>query len=204
MDVKSRLSPWGLSVLLALGSTLAAQAQDKVRIANEGGIRDAWTLAPGTTLAAPGYPASFAARGDAVCLAMGYRIQPDGSTSDFTLLRAWNGATGEQEPEAGYWDAFSQAGAAALSQWKFSPKTEAGMPKPVDTVATLVFAGKGESNVTALRGRCQVADLADFLENAKLKRNRRGDMNQHELERSYSDQRRLEMRANQAARARGP
>ena len=55
-----------------------AHAEDRVRIVNEGGIRDQWMLADGVKLAAPGYPAAFAERGDNVCVAIGYAIRPDG------------------------------------------------------------------------------------------------------------------------------
>src|SRR5688500_16753070 len=41
-------------------------AAEKVRIVNEGGIKDQWTLAEGTKLAAPGYPAALVERGDSV------------------------------------------------------------------------------------------------------------------------------------------
>ncbi len=108
----------GAIALCALGD---ASAEKRVRVVDEGGLRDAWTLAEGAVLAAPGYPAEFAGRGDNVCLAIGYAVRPDGTTSDFSLLKAWNSASGDQEPVAGYWDSFAQAGAAALSEWRFRP-----------------------------------------------------------------------------------
>ena len=49
---------WGLSMLAALS---VAHAEDKIRIVNEGGIRDEWTLAPGTKLPVPAYPKSHEA-----------------------------------------------------------------------------------------------------------------------------------------------
>ena len=108
-------------IALALAAGSGAQAQDRVRVVNEGGIRGDWTLAPGTQLSAPGYPGAFAKTGDDVCVAVGYRIQPDGSTSDFSLLKTWSSRSGEGEAVEGYWDAFSQAAVAALQQWKFAP-----------------------------------------------------------------------------------
>lgn len=188
-----------LSVAFVAGLvSAAAHAQEAVRVVNEGGIRDAWAAAPGGKFVAPGYPAAFAARADEVCLALGYRIQPDGSTSDFTLLKAWNGATGEREPVAGFWDAFSQAAAAAVGQWRFAPKPGTGNPRAVDTVATLTFGATADQ--AALRAHCRIADLASFLQQTKLQRARRGDMNRHQLDRSYQENQRNEMRANQAAR----
>ena len=101
-------------IALALVLASGAHAQDKVRIANEGGIREDWMLAPGAKLSAPGYPGAFAKTGDDVCVAMGYRIQPDGSTSDFSLLKARSSRRGKGEAVQGYWEAFSQASVAAL------------------------------------------------------------------------------------------
>ncbi|HOZ23889.1 MAG TPA: energy transducer TonB, partial [Thermomonas sp.] len=128
-------------IALALAAGSGAQAQDRVRVVNEGGIRGDWTLAPGTQLSAPGYPGAFAKTGDDVCVAVGYRIQPDGSTSDFSLLKTWSSRSGEGEAVEGYWDAFSQAAVAALQQWKFAPRPEVGKPTSVDTVATMTFTG---------------------------------------------------------------
>ena len=88
--------------LAACASTAgSAQAQalfaaDDTRVANEGTIGDKWALADGATLATPAYPPAMAARGDDVCLALGYLINPDGSTSDFAVLRQWNSGTGDQ------------------------------------------------------------------------------------------------------------
>ena len=61
-----------------------------VPIVPEGGLATNWMVEPGTELQAPGYPGEFAARGDDVCIAMGYRVQPDGTTSDVVMLRGWN------------------------------------------------------------------------------------------------------------------
>lgn len=180
--------------LLVLTSGMAVvQAQEPVRIANEGGIRDAWLLADGIKLAAPGYPAGFAQRGDNVCLAMGYRINPDGTTGEFTLLRGWNSSGGEKEPAEGFWDAFSQASASALMQWRFKLRPEIGTPRAVDTVATMTFMGKQAQDAADLRGRCKVTDLASLLEEAKVKRAQRGDMNRHQLDKAYQQQLRSEM-----------
>ena len=178
-----------LAVVLACG----AQAQDRVRIANEGGIRDDWTLAPGVTLSAPGYPGAFAKTGDDVCVAMGYRIQPDGSTSDFSLLKAWSSRSGEGEAVEGYWDAFSQASVAALQQWKFAPRPEVGTPIKVDTVATMTFMGKQSVDAATLRGKCKIEDLAAFLEQVKVDMAKRSDLNRQQLEKTYRQQTRSEM-----------
>lgn len=179
---------------LCFASAIALpQSVERVRIANEGAIRDSWTLAPGAILPAPGYPGEFAERGDNVCVAIGYRIKPDGITSDFTLLRAWSSSGGHVEPMKGYWDAFSQASVAALSQWRFAPRADVGMPKAVDTVATMTFMGKHAEDAAGLRARCKINDLVSYLEQVKEDRAKRGDMNRLQLEKVYMQQKRNDM-----------
>lgn len=148
-------------------AAITASAADRVRIVNEGGIRDEWMLADGVKLAAPGYPADFVARGDSVCVAMGYSIKPDGTTSDFAVLKAWNSSAAEKEPVAGFWDAFTQSSAHALSQWKFKPRPEVKAPQATYTVATMNFTGKNATDTDRLRGRCAIADLPQFVQQQK-------------------------------------
>ena len=182
-----------LFIAIAILLSQGAHAQDRVRIVNEGGIRSDWTLAPGATLSAPGYPGAFAKTGDDVCVAMGYRIQPDGSTSDFSLLKVWSSRSGEGEAVEGYWDAFSQASVAALQSWKFAPRPEVSKPVRVDTVATMTFTGLQSVDAATLRGKCKIEDLAAFLEQVKVDMAKRSDLNRHQIENSYKQQTRSEM-----------
>jgi len=178
--------------LLACGAA-HAQEDNKVRVTNEGGIRDEWTLADGVKLSAPGYPGSFAPRGDNVCVAMGYRINPDGTTGEYTMLKGWSSSGGDKEPEEGFWAAYSQAAAGALSQWRFKPRPEVGTPRAVDTVATMTFMGKQPQDAADLRSRCQVADIIALLEQARRERADRSDINRHQIDRAYRQQTRSEM-----------
>lgn len=173
-----------LMISVCLGMfTADAAAADRVRIANEGGIRDQWMLADGVQLAAPGYPAAFAERGDNVCIAMGYAIKPDGTTSDFAVLKAWTSSTAEKEPVAGFWEAFGQASAGALSQWKFKPRPEVGNPEPVYTVATMNFIGKQATDAAGLRSHCAISDLASLVQKQKWDKYQIGNREKNELER---------------------
>ncbi len=183
------------TLLIAIGLSFIAStpAQERVRVANEGGIRGEWMLAPGATLPAPGYPGSFASRGDDVCVAIGYRVRPDGTTSDFSLLKAWSSGAGETEPVEGYWNAFSQASVLALQQWKFAPRPEVGNPVAVDTVATMTFMGKGSIDAGALRAKCKIDDLVAFLEQTKIDMAKRSDLNRHQLDKTFQQQTRSEM-----------
>ncbi|MCI4568621.1 energy transducer TonB [Lysobacter sp. CFH 32150] len=186
-----------VAVLVALYAT-AGTAKDRVRVVNEGGIRDAWMLADGVKLAAPGYPASFAERGDNVCVAIGYSIEPDGSTSNFALLKSWSSSTGEKEPATGFWDAFTQAGANALSQWKFKPRPEVSSPQPTYTVATMHFMGKEATDPAALRGNCKIENLSAFLQEQKSRQFMNGK-DKYELDRMNRQIEQAQIKAAAAA-----
>ncbi|HJR74666.1 MAG TPA: hypothetical protein VJ806_13630 [Luteimonas sp.] len=189
-----RIERWILAAALCAVCGSAAAAE-RVRIVDEGGLRDRWTAAPGANFAAPGYPGSQAARGDNVCVAMGYAVRPDGSTSDFTLLKAWSSASGGGEPESGYWDAFSQAAASALSEWRFQPRAGA-VSETTYTVATLHFMGRQGVEPQELAGHCAISDLADFIQRQKADRFFAG-LDKHEMERL----KRLQDRHQQAVAA---
>jgi len=178
------------ALVLAMVLSSAAIAQEKQRVANEGTIGDKWMLADGATLATAAYPASLAARGDNACIALGYLIGKDGSTSDFAVLKQWNSESGEQEPVDGYWQAFAQAGADAVSQWRFKARPGVDVVIPTYTVATLGFqGGKQAIDGAALREHCQIKDLADQLARVKSKRFERGDTLKQDMEKNRMRQR---------------
>ena len=151
--------PRGLFALLMALSCAHAVAADKIRVLNEGGIRDEWTLPAGFKLAVPAYPAKYAAQHAETCVAIGYLINPDGSTSDFALLKNWSSANVPSGSTGEYWSAFAQASAQAVSQWRFQPRPEVQEARPVYTVATLLFAAQSPQ----LRGHCAIPDLAARL-----------------------------------------
>lgn len=137
----------------------AAVAAGDIKVANEGGIKDAWTLAPGTALPVPAYPQAYADNQSEACVAIGYLLNADGTTSDFAMLEAWSAG----EPKQGrdeYWSAFAGDASKALAQWKFAPRPDVASPKPVYTVATFLFAAKDSAE---LRKRCAIPDLATKL-----------------------------------------
>ena len=155
-------------VVAAVGAT----AQERVRVANEGTIGDKWMLAEGTILQTPAYPAGQVRRGDDVCVALGYRIEPDGTTSDFHVLKQWSSASGEKEPVAGYWESYAGAAADAVAQWRFQPRPGTGEPVPTLTVATLGFNGKADAGGD-IGANCRIANLGNRL--AELGIDRFGD-----------------------------
>ena len=170
--------------LLALcfaGSAIAAESQQPaVDIASEGGIRDKWMLEDGAKLAAPAYPEGFANAQRDVCVALGYRIAADGSSSDFRVLKQWNSQTGEFEPVDGFFNAFANAGADAVRQWKFKARPEVATPAPVFTVATLTWQTRKDANAAALRGECKIGDLVAYMGDLE----RQKGLNDHEIERT--------------------
>jgi len=173
MPTRSRQLIASLVLLALYGLTGTAPAADKYKIVNEGGIREDWAAADGAKFNAPGYPAAFASRGDDVCLAMGYAIKADGTTADFAIVRAWSSSRGEDEPTTGFWQAFGQAGAAALADWKFKPRAIDGAV-PTYTVATLMFQGKGVVSSADLRNNCKVTDLRTAVQQKQADKFMRG------------------------------
>lgn len=129
-------------------------------VADEGRIGDRWMLADGATLATPAYPAHLAGRGDDVCIAIGYRILADGTTSDFAVLKQWSSAGSGQQDD--YWQPFAEAGAEALAQWRFRERPGVAA-RPTYTVATMVFSGT-PGNGAAARDHCRIEDLAALLQ----------------------------------------
>lgn len=146
-------------------------AAERIRVVNEGGIRDEWTLPPGYKLAMPTYPAAYVEQRAEVCVAIGYLINPDGSTSDFALLQSWTSADVSKSNQD-YWAAFANAAAQALSQWHFQPRPEVAVPRPVYTVATMLFAATPD-----LRKHCAIPNLAIRLRELRQDTGARRKMN---------------------------
>jgi hypothetical protein len=173
MPTRYRRTILPLALLVLSGLAATASATDKYKIVNEGGIREDWAAADGAKFNAPGYPAAFASRGDDVCLAMGYAIKEDGTTDDFAIVKAWSSSRGEDEPATGFWQAFGQAGAVALADWKFKPRVINGAV-PTYTVATLMFQGKGAVTSADLRSHCAVNDLRTAVQQKQADKFMRG------------------------------
>ena len=148
----------GFALLGAL-IAFAALAQEGIRVVNEGSIRDKWMLKPGVPLTVPSYPMHLAKRADEVCVALGYLVNPDGTLSDFALLKSWTSA-GDDEPEPGYWSAFAEAAGDALKQWRLQPRPEVTHAEPVFTVGTFVFGSQGGA---AAREHCKIPNLVVLL-----------------------------------------
>lgn len=165
-----------LALALALAWSMTAMAGERERIAKEGTIGDTWMLAGNAPLATARYPAHLASRGANVCIALAYLIDENGDTSDFSVLRQWNSESGEKEPASGFWRAFAQASAAAVSQWKFKPRPEVSRPTPTRTVATLGFSGGRNVDAARLREHCRIDDLAGEIARVEAMRGQSGSI----------------------------
>lgn len=145
--------------LLAAAIALPATAAEHIRIVAEGGVGDEWALAPGEQLAAPLYPAQYAAQPEEVCVAIGYLLGPDGRPSDFALLKSWTSGENTRS-RTEYWRAFADAASQALAQWRFVPKPGVKAPRPTYTVATFMF---GPPSASGTREHCAIANLQTRL-----------------------------------------
>jgi len=178
----------GVAAAVMSGLSFVASASDQkppeankpeVAIASEGRIGNKWMLAV-DKLAMPQYPDGYAKEARDVCIALGYEIAPDGSTSGYRVLKQWNSQTQAIEPVDGFWANFANAGVDAVSQWKFKPRPEVTAPQPVFTVATLTWQTRQDTNPATLRGKCRIDDLAVFLRNDGQVRG----LNDHLIERT--------------------
>ncbi len=147
-----------LFAALAAAALPAAAAGDRIRIADEGKIGDQWSLVPGTQLMPP-YPEAYAKDPEQVCMVIGYLVNADGTTSDFSLLMPWT--SGSNAPgRTGFWEEFGDLASRAVAQWRYAPKDPA-TAAPVYTSTTFVF---GDTSVAlATREHCEIPDLADRL-----------------------------------------
>jgi hypothetical protein len=175
MQMKKR----NLLAVLALCIAAPAIASDRAPdVANEGAIRDKWMLADGAQIDAPFYPDGFAGTPRDVCVALGYRVNADGTTSDFRVLKQWNSQTQAIEPAEGFWAGFAHAGADEVRGWKFQPR-EGVTPEPVFTVATLTWTRNAGADQLAVREKCGIRNLSAFLRSGGLQ----SGLNDHEIER---------------------
>lgn len=159
----------------------SVSAGDRVSIVDEGGIREQW-MADGT-LAAPGMPERFARRGDNACVAMGYAINEDGSTSDFSLLKSWSSSGNDEPSSSDYWQDLLGASAAAVSQWKFKPRPEVGNAVTTYTVVTMTFMGADTMEAAELRKHCGISNLQAFIERDRARRFQVGTIQKNDLDR---------------------
>ena len=147
-------------LLLAMPPAFAAELE----IVNEGGIGRDWAAAPGSSFAAPGYPAEMLERRAHVCLNLAYTLREEGIPVEFELLKSWSRDEFNVPLSDGELDGFVQSAAMALAQWRFVPKQSGKRIKPTRTSATLVFRGNAGLSTADVAANCKVPDLAAHIE----------------------------------------
>lgn len=170
-----------LRLLIASGMVFAlasaAAHADRITIVSESKSGEVWVQAPGTARVVAGYPTTVADKTQDVCVTIGYLIKKDGSTSDFSHLKAWSSRSPVGEPKPELVQPFVQSAAAAVSMWRLAPRE--GKPKSIYTSATFAFDGSKAVDAGKIAAYCRIDDLPWFVAQAK-KDNRRGNLRNRE------------------------
>lgn len=169
----------------ALLLAFAAGASGRVAIVSEHEVAEKWKPAPDAPRVVVGYPASVADKLRDVCVNIGFMIEMDGSTSNFSQVKSWSSATPDGEPAAEQLRPFVQSAAAAVSMWKFVPATD--KPRQVYTSAAFVFEGSQSPGPEAIRARCRIENLTAFVNQAKSRQAQRGDLERGRQERNRQE-----------------
>jgi hypothetical protein len=146
-----------LAALVAAALPAFAAGDNKIRIADEGKIGDQWSMVAGSQLMPP-YPPAYAANPEEVCLVIGYLVNADGSTSDFSLLKSWTSGSNSRGRKQ-FWADFADLSSRALAQWRYTPKDASS--KPVYTAATFVCGTPAATAAT--KQHCEISDLTARL-----------------------------------------
>jgi len=153
----------GCAALLVAGIASAGRAN----IVNEKDAAQTWKPDPNGQHYVPGYPTkALNPRSDA-CVTVGYLIQKDGSTTNFTELKSWSSDTPDRAPKPSESEPYVQLAAAVVARTKFVPV----QPKahPVYTSATFAFDGSKSLGEDAIRAHCLIEDLPKYVAELKEK-----------------------------------
>mgnify|MGYP003382014663 FL=1 len=180
------------ALMLWAGCVSSPLLAANLEIVNEGGIGRNWAAAPGSTFAAPGYPADMVERRAHVCLNVAYTLQDEGIPTDLELLKSWSRDADNVPLSDGELDGFVQSAATALTHWRFVAKEPGKRPTPTRTSATLVFLGNKDLSNADVAANCKVSDLGAY-------QNRNGDDERRRTERQIMQ--RTELQQQQDRRA---
>ena len=178
---------WTRPLIGACCATVAtfSLAADRLSILSEGDAGQYWRPVA-ETMAMPGYPSIIADKSEDVCISVGYLLKQDGTTSDFALLNAWSSADESAKPSDKRFLAFAQNSLAAVQRWHFTSTAGASAKtQPIYTAASFAFSTRA-TDAAQLRGRCQVADLADFIAKARAEADKK-TLNRARMESSRSN-----------------
>jgi hypothetical protein len=160
-----------------LGAALAVLAgpavAERITIVSEADAARIWAPATGVARVVAGYPDAAGDKSQDVCVNIGFLINKDGSTSDFTELKAWSSRSPDADARPEGVQPFVQSAAAAVSLWRFEPVK--GKPRSIYTSASFGFAGSRSLPTEQVRAHCAIDDLPGFVARASDKSDRRRD-----------------------------
>lgn len=176
--LQSAVRPLLVALLAVTG---AAHAAERTNIVSASKLAESWVPAPGSTPAAPAYPAIIADKSEAACVTIGFLIKPDGSTDGASLLKSWSGNHGDDNSNREFIDPFARNALAAVRLWKFVPAK--ARPRQAYTSASFAFSTDANADQAALRARCEIGNLPAFIAKVQSDAYRRGNLTKGELDR---------------------
>src|SRR5436190_9904434 len=93
----------------------------RIDIVSEAQAAQAWKPDPGQQQFVAGYPDAATDKSRDVCVSIGYLINADGSTSNFTQMKAWGSGSADGSLKSAEAQPYVQLAAAVVSRWKFVP-----------------------------------------------------------------------------------
>lgn len=147
------------------GLCSATASAGRITIVSESDSAKLWSPAPGVVQVRAGYPTTVADRAQDVCVNIGYLINANGTTSDFTQMKAWSSVSPGEEPKPELVQPFVQSAAAAVSMWRLASKS--ARPKSIYTSATFVFSGGKSMSEEALGAKCRIDNLQAHVAQAQ-------------------------------------
>lgn len=151
-----------------------AVAAERITIVSESKSSELWSPAPGAVRVIAGYPTGVVDKSQDVCVNIGYLINKDGTTSNFTQMKAWSRRSPGVEPKPESVQPFVQSAAAAVSMWRLAPRS--GKARAIYTSATFAFDGSKTATPEQIRANCSIGDLPKFVAEAKREEDRRGNL----------------------------
>ena len=166
--------------LLAAGLASA----NRIDIVSEQQAAQSWLPDPAQQKFVAGYPSTAADPTRDVCVNVGYLINADGSTSNFTEMKTWAAGAPDGVAKPAETQPYVQVAAAVVSRWHFVP---VGKPHSIYTSASFAFDGSKKLGEPAILGNCRIDDLPTFVARAKAKADSRGDLARTHAERMRAD-----------------
>ncbi|MEO8002455.1 MAG: energy transducer TonB [Arenimonas sp.] len=152
-------------ISIALAEPLATQADEVLIVRNHHDQRFWKEGSPAKKLKQPVYPKDLALAGVSGCVAIGFYIEPDGSTSNYRVLLSHigdsrSGKIGKKDKRA-IISMFGNATVKSLEGIKFEPGTENPDKQRGFSYTYVSFS----TEQLPLQGTCEIPDLEVFLGN---------------------------------------